>query len=104
MATQEEVLEALKDCYDPEIPINVVDLGLVYGVAVDEAGEVLVDLTLTSIGCPMAGELVAQVSEAAKAVEGVAGVQVNLVWSPPWSPQLATDDGKQQLAMMGIPV
>ncbi len=103
MVDEVTVYEALKECYDPEIPINIVDLGLVYGVTVDE-GQVKVDLTLTSIGCPLAGELVAQVAEAAKAVEGVDDVQVNLVWSPPWTPALATADGKQQLAMMGIPV
>lgn len=103
MATQEAVYEALKECYDPEIPINVVDLGLVYGVDVSEA-KVRIDLTLTSIGCPMAAELVQQVRQAAEGVEGAGEVEVNLVWSPPWTPQYATEDGKQQLAMMGIPV
>lgn len=103
MPTEEQVYEALKECYDPEIPINVVDLGLVYGVVVTGA-EVKVELTLTSIGCPLAGELVAQVQAAAAAVDGVERAEVNLVWSPPWNPQMATDDGKQQLAMMGIPV
>jgi metal-sulfur cluster biosynthetic enzyme len=103
MPSEVDVYEALKVCYDPEIPINVVDLGLVYGVTV-EGERTDIDLTLTSIGCPMAGELVQQVREAALAVEGTAEANVNLVWSPPWSPQMATDDGKQQLAMMGVPV
>ncbi len=103
MASDEQVLEALKECYDPEIPINVVDLGLVYGVQV-EGSTVKVDLTLTSIGCPLAGELVAQVAAQARTVEGIDTADVNLVWSPPWTPMLATEDGKQQLAMMGIPV
>ena len=103
MATDVEVYEALKECYDPEIPINIVDLGLVYGVAVDGA-KANIDLTLTSIGCPMAGELVAQVHQAAGGVEGIEEAEVNLVWSPPWNPSFATEDGKQQLAMMGIPV
>lgn len=103
MTTEEAVCEALKECYDPEIPINIFDLGLVYAVMID-GGEVTIDLTLTSIGCPMAGELVAQVRDAAAAVEGVDKATVNLVWSPPWTPQMATEDGKQQLAMMGIPV
>ena len=103
MATDEQVLEALKECYDPEIPINVVDLGLVYGVQV-EGSKVNIDLTLTSIGCPLAAELVAQVTQQAGTVEGIDEAEVNLVWSPPWSPMLATEDGKQQLAMMGIPV
>lgn len=103
MATEEQVYEALKECYDPEIPINVVDLGLVYGVKV-EGSKAKIDLTLTSIGCPLAGELVAQVHQAAGTVDGIDEAEVNLVWSPPWTPQFATDDGKQQLAMMGIPV
>jgi len=103
MATDEQVLEALKECYDPEIPINVVDLGLVYGVQVEES-TAKIDLTLTSIGCPLAAELVAQVAAQAKTVEGIETADVNLVWSPPWTPMLATEDGKQQLAMMGIPV
>lgn len=103
MASEEVVLEALKECYDPEIPINIVDLGLVYGVTVDD-GKVAVDLTLTSIGCPMAAELVQQVKDAVECVEGVDEAVVNLVWSPPWTPYLATEDGKTQMAMMGIPI
>ncbi|NUP98278.1 MAG: metal-sulfur cluster assembly factor [Armatimonadetes bacterium] len=103
MVTEEEVYEALKDCYDPEIPINVVDLGLVYGVVVEES-KVKIDLTLTSIGCPLAAELVAQIQQRAQEIEGVDEAVVNLVWSPPWTPQFATDDGKMQLAMMGIPI
>lgn len=103
MASEELVYEALRDCYDPEVPINIVDLGLVYGVTVDQ-GKVKVDMTLTSIGCPLAAELVAQVRQAVEGVEGVTEAEVNLVWSPPWTPQFATEDGKTQLAMMGIPV
>lgn len=104
MVTDEQVYAALRECYDPEIPINIVDLGLVYGLGVDDEGQVSIDLTLTSIGCPLAAELVAQIRAAAAAVEGVKEATVNLVWSPPWTPQMATEEGKQQLAMMGIPV
>jgi metal-sulfur cluster biosynthetic enzyme len=103
MPTEVEIFEALKACYDPEIPINIVDLGLVYGVTV-EAAKVDIDLTLTSIGCPLAGELVQQVRQTALAVEGADEVEVNLVWSPPWTPQMASEDGKLQLTMMGVPV
>lgn len=103
MVTSEAVYDALRECYDPEIPINIYDLGLVYEVDID-AAQVRVDMTLTSIGCPLAAELVEQVTNAVQGVDGVEGAQVNLVWSPPWTPQLATDEGKQQLAMMGIPV
>lgn len=103
MPTDEQVFAALRECYDPEIPINIVDLGLVYGVGIED-GKVSVDLTLTSIGCPLAGLLVQQVTDAVRSVEGVVEAEVNLVWSPPWTPQMATEEGKQQLAMMGIPV
>lgn len=103
MVSETAVYEVLKGCYDPEIPINVVDLGLVYGVAVD-GDAVTIDLTLTSVGCPLAGEVVAQVREAAKSLEGVGEATVNLVWSPPWMPNMASEEGKQMLSMMGVPI
>jgi len=103
MVTEQAVYEVLQTCYDPEIPVNVVDLGLVYGVAID-GSTVLVDLTLTSVGCPLAGELVAQVRNAILSLDGVEDTTVNLVWSPPWVPSMATEEGKQLLAMMGVPV
>lgn len=102
-ATEADVYDALKACYDPEIPINVVDLGLIYNVIVDGA-KVDIDFTLTSIGCPEAAALVEQVRQAAVQVEGIDEAEVHLVWSPPWTPHMATEDGKQQLAMMGVPI
>ncbi len=103
MVTEQAVFDVLQTCYDPEIPVNIVDLGLVYGVAIDGT-TVVVDLTLTSVGCPLAGELVAQVRNAVLSLEGVDDTTVNLVWSPPWMPSMATEEGKQLLAMMGVPV
>ena len=103
MVTEQAVFDVLQTCYDPEIPVNIVDLGLVYGVAIDGT-TVVVDLTLTSVGCPLAGELVAQVRKAVLSLEGVDDTTVNLVWSPPWMPSMATEEGKQLLAMMGVPV
>ena len=103
MVTEQAVFDVLQTCYDPEIPVNIVDLGLVYGVAIDGT-TVLVDLTLASVGCPLAGELVAQVRNAVLSLEGVDDTTVNLVWSPPWMPSMATEEGKQLLAMMGVPV
>ena len=103
MVTEQAVFDVLQTCYDPEIPVNIVDLRLVYGVAIDGT-TVVVDLTLTSVGCPLAGELVAQVRNAVLSLEGVDDTTVNLVWSPPWMPSMATEEGKQLLAMMGVPV
>ena len=103
MVTEQAVLDCLKVCYDPEIPVNIVDLGLIYGVTVNDS-RVEVDLTLTSIGCPLAAELVEQVRSTILTMEGVDEAAVNLVWTPPWTPQMASEDGKADLAMMGVPI
>ena len=96
--TEEAVLEALRDVYDPEIPINVVDLGLIYGVEI-ENGVVNVNMTLTFPGCGM-GPYIAQQAEWRLAeVEGVEDVHVEMVFDPPWSPDLITEEGKKQMGM-----
>lgn len=96
--TKEEILAALKNVYDPEIPINVVDLGLVYGVQVNE-GNVQVQMTLTAPGCGM-GPFIAQQAEFAIAdIEGVEDVQVEMVFDPPWSPDLISEDAKAQMGL-----
>ncbi len=95
---EEAVLEALRDVYDPEIPINVVDLGLIYGVEI-ENGVVNVNMTLTFPGCGM-GPYIAQQAEWRLAeVEGVEDVHVEMVFDPPWSPDLITEEGKKQMGM-----
>lgn len=99
---KESILEALKVVYDPEIPVNIVDLGLVYQVDVSEQGNVEIDMTLTSMGCPAMGLIQSNVEMAAAQVEGVAGVAVEFVWSPPWSPGSMTEDGKKQMRMFGF--
>ena len=105
MPTREEVFAVLKECYDPEIPINIIDLGLVYEIEVDpDTGVVQVEMTLTSVGCPLAEELVEQVQAAIAGMEGVSEVRVELIWNPLWSPEMATEDGQAQLAIMGVPV
>ena len=97
--TVEEVTEALKEVYDPEIPVNVVDLGLIYGVDVDEDDHVHVSMTLTAAGCGM-GPFIAQQAEWAIAdVDGVKDVDVEIVFDPPWSPDLITEDGKKLLGL-----
>lgn len=82
----EQVKAALRKVKDPELNLNIVDLGLIYDVAVSE-GQVKVDISLTSPGCPSGPEIMGQADEAIKAIPGVGGVAMNLVWSPPWSPE-----------------
>ena len=96
--TREDVLEALKDVFDPEIPVNVVDLGLVYDVKVEDGG-VDVKMTLTFAGCGM-GPYIAQQAEWRLAeLEAVEDVNVEMVYEPPWSPDLITEDGKKLLGL-----
>jgi metal-sulfur cluster biosynthetic enzyme len=96
--TREDVTEALKNVYDPEIPVNVVDLGLIYDVNVDE-GNVSVQMTLTAPGCGM-GPMIAQQAEwAISELEGVEDVQVEMTFDPPWSPELISEDGKKLLGL-----
>ena len=89
--TQDEILSALKQCYDPEIPVNIVDLGLIYDIrfenATEENQDVAIDLTLTSQGCPEHVNISAQVKARVEQLPGVANVTVNVVWTPPWGPE-----------------
>jgi metal-sulfur cluster biosynthetic enzyme len=102
MATAEQLREALKTIYDPELPINIVDLGLVYKVEAREEGKVYVEFSLTNPMCPIGDSLAAQIRGALSAVEGVTGVEVKLVWDPPWSKERLTFEGKLQAGMLGI--
>ena len=96
--TKDDVLEALRDVYDPEIPVNIVDLGLVYGVEVAD-GDVDVSMTLTFAGCGM-GTYIAQQAEWRLAeVEGVEDINVDLVFDPPWTPDMITEEGKRLLGL-----
>jgi FeS assembly SUF system protein len=95
----ERIVEAIKTCYDPEIPVDIWELGLIYRVDVNDAGEVEVDMTLTSPMCPVAGELPLQVQNAVASVEGITTCKVDLVWDPPWRPDMMSDVAKIQLDM-----
>ncbi len=97
-------IEALKVVRDPEIPVNIVDLGLVYRLDVDADGAVDVDMTLTSMGCPVQDMIQADVELACMKVDGVRKVKVEFVWSPAWSTDKMTDDGKKQMRMFGFHV
>ena len=96
--TQDTVLEALKDVYDPEIPVNVVDLGLVYDCSVDD-GDVFVKMTLTFAGCGMGPYIAQQAEWRIAEMDGVEDVEVEMVYEPPWSPDMITEDGKAQLGL-----
>ena len=96
-----EVMDALHECYDPEIPVNIVDLGLVYDVDIDdEIGKVAVTMTLTAMGCPMAGEVISEVEMRVEEVENVKECKVNMTFDPPWSPDRMTEDAKWELGMI----
>jgi metal-sulfur cluster biosynthetic enzyme len=97
---QEDILEALRDVVDPELGVNVVDLGLVYGVNLDEAKVATLDMTLTSAACPLTDVIEEQ---AGAALEGVVSdFRINWVWMPPWGPESITDDGREQLRALGF--
>ncbi len=96
--TREQVLEALRDVYDPEIPVNVVDLGLVYGLDVKD-GNVSVKMTLTFPGCGMGPYIAQQAEWRIAELEGVEDVQVELVFDPPWTPDMISDEGKKLLGL-----
>ena len=97
--SQEEVYEALKTVYDPEIPVNVVDLGLVYEVQVAENNDVFVQMTLTFPGCGMGPHIAQQAEWAIQDVEGVEDVQIELTFDPPWSPDLISEEARSQLGI-----
>ena len=91
------VEEALKTVHDPEIPVNIFDLGLIYDVDRQADGDVYITMSLTAPGCPVAGEMPAQVANAVAAAKGVGSVTVELVWSPPWTPDRMSDDARLAL-------
>ncbi|PTQ10982.1 SUF system Fe-S cluster assembly protein [Sphingomonas oleivorans] len=96
----EGVIEALREIYDPEIPVNIYDLGLIYGVDVTSDGHVVVTMTLTTPHCPVAESMPGEVELRVGAVPGVGSAEVNLVWDPPWDPQKMSDDAKLELGML----
>lgn len=93
------VIDAISSVYDPEIPVNIYELGLIYAIDIDEDGTVKVEMTLTAPGCPSAQELPDQVRDAVLAVEGVKDATVETVWDPPWDPSRMSDDARLQLNM-----
>ncbi len=98
-AIEERIIEALRTIFDPEIPVNIYDLGLVYGIDVTPEGEVKISMTLTSPGCPVAGSMPPAVEQRVSAVPGVKAVNVDLVWDPPWHPGMMSEAARLQLGM-----
>lgn len=96
MVSQDEVISVLKKCYDPEIPINIYDLGLVYHIDLDEAGKIGIRMTLTAPGCPASGYISMDVKRKLEALPGVKEATINIVWEPPWTPEKMTESAKKQ--------
>ena len=94
-----EVLQALRTCFDPEIPVNIYELGLIYNVNVEEGGAVTITMTLTSPHCPAAQSMPAEIEQKVKAVSGVTGVKIDVVWDPPWDPSRMSDEARLVLNM-----
>ena len=94
------VLEALKTVRDPEIPVNLVDLGLIYELVVHKGGTVYVEMTLTTPACPVAANMPSEVEAAIRGVPGVTDVRVKLVWSPPWGPERMAEEARLELGML----
>ena len=96
---REKIMDAIRQCYDPEIPINIVDLGLIYDVESDDTGNVTVKMTLTTQGCPSAQAIPEQVRARVAGVEAVNDVKVDIVWEPAWNPSMISASGKAALGL-----
>ncbi len=96
-AIEAAIIAHLRTVYDPEIPVNIYDLGLIYDISVQESGDVAIKMTVTAPGCPVAGEMPGMVELATRRVEAVAACDVELVWDPPWNPDMMTEDAKLTL-------
>lgn len=97
---KDEIIEALKSVYDPEIPVDIYELGLIYDLAVDPSGQVKIKMTLTSPACPVAGSLPGEVEARAADVPGVSSVDVELVWDPPWTTEMMSEAAKLELGFL----
>tara|TARA_Y100001934_G_C12257327_1_gene728195 strand:- start:412 stop:843 length:432 start_codon:yes stop_codon:yes gene_type:complete len=95
----DRVIAGVREVYDPEIPLNIYDLGLIYRVDINEESQVAIDMTLTSPMCPVAGSLPGEVEMAARGVDGVAEVVVELVWDPPWGPEVMSEAARLELGI-----
>ncbi len=99
-AVESAIVEALRTVFDPEIPVNIYELGLIYDIALQEGGKVAIKMTLTAPGCPAAQELPQAVKERAESVAGVTGADVEVVWDPAWNPGMMSEAAKLQLGFL----
>jgi len=97
---REPIIAALREVYDPEIPVNIYDLGLIYQINISPEGDVAIDMTLTAPACPVAGMMPLMVKDAVANVEGVGQIEVEMVWDPPWSPECMSEEARLDLGMM----
>ena len=98
--TGREIIEALRTVYDPEIPVNIYELGLIYKIDIEDDDRVLVEMTLTSPHCPVAETLPGEVEQKVAGVDGVSGCEVKVVWEPPWNPAMMTEEAQLELGMI----
>ncbi len=99
-ALADKVVETLKTVFDPEIPVNIYELGLVYNIDIDENNNVKIDMTLTAPTCPIAGDIVEEVNDKVRQIEGVGKVEVNLTFDPPWDMSMMSLEAKLELGFM----
>ena len=97
---EEKVIEALKMCYDPEIPVNIFELGLIYEIVIDDDANVEIKMTLTSPACPVAGSLFGEVEAKIRSIPEINDVKIKLVWNPPWDRDMMSDVAKLELGLM----
>jgi FeS assembly SUF system protein len=96
----EQIVEACRTVHDPEIPVNIYDLGLIYRIDIDDEGNVEIDMTLTAPGCPVAGDMPGWVADAIASIPGVKTINVQLVWEPPWGMDMLSDEARLELGFM----
>jgi FeS assembly SUF system protein len=99
-ASEAEVIRALQEVYDPEIPVSIYELGLIYDLEISKDGDVKIEMSLTAPGCPVAGEMPGQVAEKVATVPGCGEVEVSLVWDPPWTPERMSEDARLALGFV----
>lgn len=99
-ALRQRIIETLRTVYDPEIPVNIYDLGLIYGLSIDERGAVEIEMTLTAPACPVAGALVEEVAQSVGALPGVSRSHVTLVWDPPWTQERMSEEAQLELGLL----
>ncbi len=96
---EDKIIQVLKTCYDPEIPVDIFELGLIYEIKIDDDANVNIKMTLTSPACPVAGSLPGEVNEKVKSIDGIKSVRIELVWSPPWDRDMMSEVAKVELGM-----